>query len=84
MVDAILVQLDLILALNKFIIYICMYKCMSQMLQVHCRTNSSVGKSVGMESRRLWVKVPLGPTSLTPKLSNEVLYVCSIIYIPQC
>ena len=41
------------------------------MLQVHCRTNSSVGKSVGTESRRSWVQVPLGPPSLTSKLSHR-------------
>ena len=48
------------------------------MLQVHCRTNNSVGKSVGTESRRSWVQVPLSPTSLTSKLSHEVLYICII------
>ena len=39
------------------------------MLQFHCRTDSSVGKSVGTESRKSWVQVPLGPPSLTSKLS---------------
>ena len=41
------------------------------MLQFHCRTDSSVGKSVGTESRRSWVQVPLGPPSLTSKLSHR-------------
>ena len=41
------------------------------MLQFHCRTDSSVGKSVGTESRRSWVQIPLGPPSLTSKLSHR-------------
>ena len=47
-----------------------LYK-LSRMLQFHCRTDSSVGKSVGTESRRSWVQVPLGPPSLTSKLSHR-------------
>ena len=42
-----------------------------RMLQFHCRTDSSVGKSIGTESRRSWVQVPLGPPSLTSKLSHR-------------
>ena len=41
------------------------------MLQFHCRTDSSVGKIVGTESRRSWVQVPFGQTSLTSKLSHR-------------
>ena len=41
------------------------------MLQFYCRTDSSVGKSVGTESRRSWVQVPFGPPSLTSKLSHR-------------
>ena len=47
-----------------------LYK-LSRMLQFHCRTDSSVGKSVGTESRMSWIQVPLGPPSLTSKLSHR-------------
>ena len=52
------------------------------MLQFHCRTDSSVGKSVGTESRRSWVQVPLGPPSLTSKLSHRSsIYIYIYIYL---
>ena len=43
---------------------------------------SQLDKSVGTESRRSWVQIPLGPTSLTSKLSHEVLYNhCTTAYL---
>ena len=47
-----------------------LYK-LSRMLQFHCRTDSSVGKSVGTKIRRSWVQVPLGPPYLSSKLSHR-------------
>ena len=41
------------------------------MLQFNCRTDSSVGKSVGTESRISWLQVPLGSPSFTSKLSHR-------------